>query len=412
MMLSWQLAWRFSRGKHQSAMAAFLSASSTLGIAVGCFALILILSVMNGFERELRQSLLAVLPHAELTAVEGHGLLHWHQLQQQMTNEADIKFVQPVVNANGLLRVAGQMQATQLVGVEARLFTLSPGFEHMQKQGWAEFEAQPDSVMLGTKLADALGVQVGQKVQLMLPTAQQNGQFAAPTVHWFSVAGVIKTGTQLDEGLVIGHLETAARLLDIESGASSLQLFFHDPFIAPMRIRQLGNDITQMLYMSDWTRTQGDLYQDILLVRQVVYVVLSLVIAVACFNIISSQIMTVSEKQGEIAMLKTMGAKNSTILATFVWQGLLNGITGILMGSGIAILVAKNLSAIASQVEQWFGIRFLSGDVYFIDFLPSHLQWFDVVATVSIALALSLLSTFYPAYKAARIAPAAALSAQ
>jgi lipoprotein-releasing system permease protein len=198
--------------------------------------------------------------------------------------------------------------------------------------------------------------------------------------------------------------------LGITNGAQGLRLNFADPFKAPSAMREIGYGFEQHVYMSDWTRTQGHLYQDIQLVRAVVYLALSLVIAVACFNIVSTLVMAVNEKRAEIAMLKTMGARNSLISRVFVLQGLMNGAIGIMTGTVLGVLMASYLTTVASFIEQIFGVQFLSADIYFIDFLPSVLDWHDVYLTVAIALTLCLLATLYPAHKAARIDPARALS--
>ena len=221
--------------------------------------------------------------------------------------------------------------------------------------------------------------------------------------------GSIHVGGELDNLIGIMHLETASEQAGIKSGAQGLRFQFNDPFAAYSIIREVGYGFPQAVYMSDWTRTQGHLYDDIRLVRVVVYIALSLVIAVACFNIVSSLVMAVKEKQASIAILKTMGATDSQIRNTFVFQGLLNGFIGVFWGTLLAVITAPNLSLIVGKLEGLLGIKVLSGDIYFIDFLPSQLQANDVLLTVLVAIVLSVLATLYPAQKAAAIQPARAL---
>jgi lipoprotein-releasing system permease protein len=223
------------------------------------------------------------------------------------------------------------------------------------------------------------------------------------------VVGSISIGGEIDNHIGYMHLSLASKTLGTVNGAQGIRFRYDDPFLAAKITREIGYDFPQAVYMSDWTRTQGHLYQDIQLLRVVVYIVLSLVIAVACFNIVSTLVMAVNEKQAEIAMLKSMGAKDTLIIGTFMLQGLINGVIGTLIGVVFGVLFAMNLSTIAHGIESLAGIQFLSGDIYFIDFLPSALNWNEVYFTILIAISLSLLATLYPARKAAKINPASVL---
>ncbi|MBC3767013.1 lipoprotein-releasing ABC transporter permease subunit [Neptunicella marina] len=407
--LSWQLAWRFRRDKRQSGFISFISASSTLGIALGCFTLILILSVMNGFEQALEDELLNIIPHGEITAVNTQGLQNWQAIQQQYAQDPHVVFTQPVIKLTGLLQQGAEMKAVEVTAIDSALYRKSPLFKAIDIPDWPAFASKPHSIMLGSGVMKQLNVSVGDKVQLLLPQFGEQNQLLAPKSQWLEVAGSISMGGELDKHIALMHLQFAKDIVSVDSGAQALQFYFDDAFIAPLKTRQIGFSLAQHVYISDWTRTQGHLYQDILLVRWVVYVVLTLVIAVACFNIVSAQMMAVAEKQAEIAMLKTMGAANPFIIRTFVYQGAINGILGTLFGSLAGVVCAWYVSDIARAIEKLTGHAFLSGDVYFIDFLPSQLQWPDVIFTVSIALCLSLLATLFPAIKAAKIEPAKVL---
>ncbi|MDN4501212.1 lipoprotein-releasing ABC transporter permease subunit [Alteromonadaceae bacterium BrNp21-10] len=404
--LSWQLAWRFRQGRRQNGFISFISGSSMAGIALGCFALILILSVMNGFERALKDELLSILPHGELTAVSPQGIQDWPQLIRTFKEDSNISQVQAVIKLTGMLQQAKIMKAVEVTAVDSELFKQGSLYPKISVDAWQQFSADHHSILLGKGIVAELGLAVGDKVQLMLPQFSESNQLLAPKSQWLTVAGELSLGGEIDKLFALMHISYAADIVNVEEGAQGLQFHFVDAFMAPTEIRKIGYNMTQHVYMSDWTRTQGSLYQDILLVKTVVYVVLTLVIGVACFNIVSAQMMAVTEKQSEIAMLKTMGAEDRLIIKTFVYQGAVNGIIGTLLGALAGIVVSLNLSTIAKALEHLTGVQFLSGDIYFIDFLPSELHWNDVAVTLTIALGLTLLATLFPAIKAAKVNPA------
>ncbi|GAA6183250.1 lipoprotein-releasing ABC transporter permease subunit [Aliiglaciecola sp. 2_MG-2023] len=410
MSLVAQLAWRFRSGKRQNGFISFISASSTLGIALGCMVLILLLSVMNGFERELKNQLLSYIPHGEIYAYEGTGLEKWQEQLNRLSSDPRITSIEPYIKASGLLQKGNKMKAVpELVGIDLHYAQNNRLVQQVGKNHWANFKADPNSVLLGRSIMQQLAVNVGDKVQLVLPQISDDLSFSAPKTVWLNVAGEIAIGGELDSQIGFMHIKLAADTLGTVTGAQGLRFRFDDPFIANSAIREFGFSFTQHVFMSDWMRTQGHLYQDIQLVRAVVYVALTLVIGVACFNIISTLVMAVSEKRAEIAMLKTMGARDKLIIQVFVLQGAVNGIIGTLVGVICGVLLAEYLTPIAIFIENVSGVKFLSGDVYFIDFLPSQLRWSEVFFTALIAICLSLLATIYPAFKATKINPAEAL---
>lgn len=405
MSLALQLAARFRRSKKQSGFTSFISASSTFGIGLGCAVLIIMLSVMNGFERELRNSLLSYIPHGELFAVDPHGLSDWRTIMQVFTDEPGVKLVQPYINATGLVQKGKATKAVEITALDAQIANQSTIISRIPEQQWQLFQVNQKGLLLGRSIIEKLNLSPGDEVQVLLPKTG-SGKLAAPDSIWLTLVGEIHLGGELDSFIGFMHLNTAAEALDITTGAMGLQLSYQDPFIASTKTRELGYRLNQQAYMSDWTRTQGHLYQDIQLVRFVVYIALTLVIAVACFNIVSSLVMAVNERQAEIAMLKTMGASNFLVISTFMWQGIINGIIGVTVGTILGVVMATNLTHIARFIEGLFGFSILSGDVYFIDFLPSQLHPTDVMVTIIIALLMSVLATLYPALKAAKINPA------
>ncbi len=409
MKLAWQLARRFRRTR-QSGFLSFISFSSTAGIALGCFVLIVLLSVMNGFERELTQRILAFIPHGELYSVDRSGIEDWHLERQRLEQDPRVAEVHPYTKITGMVQFEGDLKAVEITGVDTASGRSLALAEQISPADWRAFTASNEGVLLGQGVLDKLGITVGDSVQVLVPTLTQDLTFRAPKTMTLNVVGAVTVGGELDNSVGLMHLSRASQEAGIFSGAQGLRLTLHDPFSAAQTMRDIGYAFPQPVYMSDWTRTQGHLYQDIQLVRTVVYIALTLVIAVACFNIVSSLVMAVREKQSAIAILKTMGASDGLIRQTFMLQGLINGVTGIVVGTGAALIVAPNLSSIVATIERWLGVNMLSGDIYFINFLPSEMQTLDVVLTVVIALVLSILSTLYPAQRAVKVQPARTLN--
>ena len=409
MSLVFDLAWRFRANKRQNGFISFISASSTVGIGLGCFVLILLLSVMNGFERELQDRLLSIIPHGEYTAVDVEGLPQWQEEIAKLAEDPRITFIEPFVKATGMLQKGNQLKAVEMSALSPDFAMQNQQVTHVSSEQWQQFLRNENGVFLGEGIMQQLALKPGDKVQLLLPQISADLSLRAPVSLWLDVLGSLNLGGELNNHLGLMHMSLAAQSLGVKNGAQGIRLRFTDPFAAPYIVPELGFKMEPEVYMSDWTRTEGNLYQDIQLVRSVVYIALTLVIAVACFNIVSTLVMAVNEKQSEIAMLKSMGAKDSLIIQTFMLQGLLNGLIGTLWGVILGVLCATNLADIARALENLLNVKFLSGDVYFIDFLPSELHWHEVGLTAAIAILLSLLATLYPAVKAARINPARVL---
>ena len=407
--LVWQLALHFRKHRGSNAFTAFIASSSTLGIGLGCFVLVLLLSVMNGFEKELKHTLLSAIPHGELTAVLPNGLRDWQTIATQIQQDPNVSQVTPFIKATGLLQRGKKSKAVEITAVQAAQTQLPEALKLAPEDAWQSLHNNTHGIILGQKVLTHLGLQVGDKVQVLLPKQSTDLKLSAPIYLWMTIVGAVTAGGELDNYLAYMNLTLAAEALTVEHGAQGLRLTFVDPHLASFATREQGYKLQQAVYISDWTRTHGHLYQDILLVRSVVYLALVLVIAVASFNIVSSLVMAVSDKQAEIAMLKTMGADSRIIAQVFVVQGCLNGIIGASMGTSLGVLLAMNLTQVIIQFEQLIGIKLLSGDIYFIDFLPSVVHWQDVVITVSIAMLLSILATIYPAVRASKVEPAKVL---
>ena len=407
-MLAFELAQRFRKARSEQRFISFISMSSTIGIGLGCFVLIVLLSVMNGFEKELTSRILSVVPHGELYSKSESGIENLDAQLYRLSQDSRIASVTPYTGITGMLQSKGELKAISVTGIPVN--SVSDKYaERVTSEDWQRFSTQKNGLIVGKGIFASMDLDIGDIVQILIPQTTQDLTFKAPRSITLSISGVLSVGGELDNQLGLMHLETASEAIGISSKSQGIQFTLIDPFSSYDTMRDIGYSYPQGVYMSDWTRTQGHLYNDIQLVRAVVYIALTLVIAVACFNIVSSLVMAVRDKQAAIAILKTMGATDRLIRNTFVLQGVINGVIGITVGVVLALLVAPNLSEIVRFIEVAIGIEILSGDIYFIDFLPSDLHWQDVVVTVVVAMFLSVGATIYPAQKAAKVSPSSAL---
>tara|TARA_A200000113_G_scaffold34325_2_gene28298 strand:- start:34 stop:1260 length:1227 start_codon:yes stop_codon:yes gene_type:complete len=407
-MLAFELAQRFRKARSEQRFISFISMSSTIGIGLGCFVLIVLLSVMNGFEKELTSRILSVVPHGELYSKSESGIENLDAQLYRLSQDSRIASVTPYTGITGMLQSKGELKAISVTGIPVN--SVSDKYaERVTSDEWQRFSTQKNGLIVGKGIFASMDLNIGDIVQILIPQTTQDLTFKAPRSITLSISGVLSVGGELDNQLGLMHLETASEAIGISSKSQGIQFTLIDPFSSYDTMRDIGYSYPQAVYMSDWTRTQGHLYNDIQLVRAVVYIALTLVIAVACFNIVSSLVMAVRDKQAAIAILKTMGATDRLIRNTFVLQGVINGVIGITVGVVLALLVAPNLSEIVRFIEVAIGIEILSGDIYFIDFLPSDLHWQDVVVTVVVAMFLSVGATIYPAQKAAKVSPSSAL---
>jgi len=428
--LSLFLGWRYVRSRHGNGFSAFISASSTIGIALGVSILIVVLSAMNGFEKELSQKLLSIVPQAELVAVN-EPIPNWSKSIKKIQQQPNVLAAAPMINMTGMLQHGLKLKALEIRGVDVRLETTVSSIEDYIVDGsWQSLneiisENNRTGIVIGSGIAKKLGVGVGDKLQLLLPAPQvkvsKNSQlgtagndikqlFSAPVTQQVEVVAIFNFGGTIDDTLAYVNFAQASKLMAYSAmQAQSIRLKISDVFNARQIARDVAYNFDHYVYIKDWTRTQGHLFKDIQLVRMVMFIVLVLVIAVASFNIVSTLIMAVNEKQGDIAILKTMGASSPVIMFSFMIQGLVNGVLGCLFGSLLGVYLALNLTELISAVESFFKVTFLSGDVYFINYLPSALHMPDVYVTVVTALLMSFLATLYPAWRATKVEPAQVL---
>lgn len=410
--LSLLIGLRFSRGRRRSGMVSLISVISTVGIALGVAVLIVGLSAMNGFERELNNRILAVVPHGEIEAVNPPWN-HWQNVLPKVEAVKGIEAAAPYINFTGLVESGSNLRAIQVKGVdpqqESKLSAL-PRF--VQANAWANFKAGEQQIILGKGVADALKVKAGDWVSIMIPNSNPEHKLLQPKRVRLHVIGILQLSGQLDHSFAMIPMQDAQQYLDMGESITGIAIKVNDVFNANKLVRDAGEVTNNYVYIKSWIGTYGYMYRDIQMIRAIMYLAMVLVIGVACFNIVSTLVMAVKDKSSDIAVLRTLGAKDGLIRAIFVWYGLLAGLLGSLCGVVIGVFASLYLTDIIKEIEKIIGHQFLSGDIYFIDFLPSELHWLDVVYVLVTALLLSLLASWYPARRASRIDPARVLSGQ
>ncbi|HHF3505604.1 TPA: lipoprotein-releasing ABC transporter permease subunit LolE [Haemophilus influenzae] len=408
------ISWRYQRGKQKNPLVALIAKFSAIGIALGVAVLIVGLSAMNGFERELNQRILAVVPHIEIFSApqaKDPTIHHWQNLEKRLQQNPQIKGISPFVSFTALVENGSKLKVVQVKGVEKQAEDkVSSIGNFVQEQGWDKF-GKEGGLVLGAGIAKELDVKVGDWITLLI--SQQNGdeQFAQPTREPVQVTAILRLDGQLDYSYALLPLAQAQTFLTYQPDQiTGVELKLDDPFSVRNLDLSMLNDYPQMLYMQNWISKFGYMYRDIQLIRTVMYIAMVLVIGVACFNIVSTLIMAVKDKQGDIAIMRTLGANNAFIKRIFIWYGLQAGMKGCLIGIVLGIILALNLTTFIQGIEWVIGKKLLSGDVYFVDFLPSELHWSDVLMVLIAALALSLMASLYPASRAAKLQPAQVLS--
>ena len=410
--LSLLIGSRFSRAKQRDKMVSFISLSSTIGIAVGVAVIIIGLSAMNGFERELESRVLSVIPHGEFEGVNA-PITRWQEVIDKAEQHEKVIAAAPYVRITALAEKGTELKAIEIRGIdpeqESEVSSL-PRF--IDQDAWSNFVPNQQQIILGSGVAKTLGVSVGEYLTLMIPSVTNSTKVQAPKRVRVKVAGLLSLSGQIDHSLALVPIEDAKQYANIGQGVTGVSLKVTEVLNAAAIVRELGNTLDVYVYIRSWQQKFGFLYRDIQLVRTIMYLVMVLVIGVACFNIVSTLMMAVKDRAAEIAILRTMGATDRLVKRIFVWQGVFSGVLGSIVGSAIGVLVALNLASIIKFIESIVGHQFLSGDIYFVDFLPSQLNLTDV-ATVSVtAIVLSLLATWYPSSRAAKLNPASVLSSK
>ena len=408
------ISWRYQRSKHKNRLVSLISFFSSMGIALGVAVLIIGLSVMNGFERELNQRILAVVPHAEISSANGQSnapIDHWQHLAAKLKQNPQIIGVSPFVSFTALVENGAKLKVVQIKGVETALQDqVSSLGRFVLNQGWQNF-AQNGGLVLGSGIARELDVQEGDWVSLLISQQKGTENLTQPLRERIQVTGILRLDGQLDHSYALMPLAQAQQLMDYQAEqVSGVELKTADPFNIQTLDYSMLQDYPQMLYLQNWISKFGYMYRDIQLIRTVMYIAMVLVIGVACFNIVSTLIMAVKDKAGDIAIMRTLGANNGFIKRIFIWYGLQAGMKGCLIGIVLGVILALNLTALIQGLESVIDRKLLSDGIYFVDFLPTELHWQDVLLVLLSALILSLFASLYPANRAAKLQPAQVLS--
>ncbi|MBK5073176.1 lipoprotein-releasing ABC transporter permease subunit LolE [Budviciaceae bacterium CWB-B4] len=412
--LSLKIALRFSRGRRRSGMVSLISIISTIGIALGVAVLIIGLSAMNGFERELKNRILAVVPHGEIEAVD-QPFNDWPAALKQVEQTDGVAAAAPFISFTGLVESGTQLRAIQVRGVqpdqEEKLSAL-PQF--VQDNAWKEFRSGEQQLILGKGIADELNVKQGDWVTVMIPSSDPSGEMkiGQPQRIRLHIVGILQLSGMLDHSFGMVPLSDAQQYLEMGNSVTGIAFKANDVFTANVVSKRAVEATGKYAYYRSWISTYGYMYRDIQLVRSIMYLAMILVIGVACFNIVSTLVMAVKDKSSDIAVLRTLGAKDRLIRSVFIWYGLMAGLIGSISGVVVGVIVSMQLTNIIKMIENMIGHHFLSGGVYFIDFLPSELHLLDVVSVLVTSIILSLIASWYPARRASRIDPARVLSGQ
>tara|TARA_R110000822_G_scaffold34103_8_gene97056 strand:+ start:6442 stop:7686 length:1245 start_codon:yes stop_codon:yes gene_type:complete len=400
---------RYTRAKRRNHFISFISLISMLGLTLGVMVMILVLSVMNGFDRELRTRILGMVPHATISSEQ--PMDNWQTLATRLEEHPQVIAAAPFIQLQGMLTHNGGVAPVLVSGVipdaEKHVSIIE---QHMTQGALSDLHDGEFGIIIGELIAKRFGVQVGDKLTFVLPEASVTPAGVFPRLKRFNVVGVFKVGAELDSSLAMIHAGDAARLSRWQPGQmQGLRVKLDDLFQAPKVAWDLALTLPGNYYAQDWTRTHGNLFAAIRMEKTMIGLLLLLIVAVAAFNIISTLVMVVTDKKADIAILRTLGASPGTIMGIFMVQGSVIGVIGTLAGGILGVLAALNVSAMVAGLESLFGVQFLSSDVYFISYLPSQLIWNDVVLICLTALGMSFAATLYPAWRASRTEPAEAL---
>ncbi len=401
---------RYTRAKSRNRFISFISATSIIGSVLGVWALITVLSIMNGFHKDLRDRILFVVSHV---TVSGHGglLQDWRQTQRQIAAHTDVVAQAPFILGQGMLTKGGEVAGVQIRGVlpqqERRVSEL---LRHVVAGDADALRAGDFGIILGDTLARFLGLRVGDKVTLITPKGKVTPAGLLPRLKRFTVVGLFKLDMhEYDSGIALVHLEDAARLLSTDGRASGVRLKLHDAEQSRQVRRRLFDALPYGYEVRDWTMEHTNFFRALEIEKRVVFIVLLLIVAVAAFNMVSTLVMIVTDKKAEIAILRTLGLSPASVVKVFMLQGALIGVIGTLLGGVLGIVTALNVDTLIPAIESFFKLELFPADVYVISDFPAEMRWRDVTGVVLISLLLSFLATIYPAWKASRVQPAEAL---
>jgi len=401
---------RYTRAKRRNHFISFISATSMAGIVLGVAALIVVLSVMNGFQKELRTRILGVASHVQISGADNR-LRDWRGLASMVAGEPHVVASAPFVNAQAMITAGEAVRGSVVRGIvpelEDKVADIS---RHMRAGSLSSLKGGQFGIVLGSELARALGVLPNDKVALIAPQGLVTPAGVLPRLKQFTVVGIFEVGMyEYDAGLALVNLEDAQKLYQMGDAVSGLRLRLDDLFEARGVARDLMTRLDRDLYATDWTRSHANFFRAVEIEKRVMFIILTLIVAVAAFNIVSTLVMLVTDKQADIAILRTVGASPGSIVQIFMVQGALIGVIGTAAGVLLGVLLAFNVDTVVPFIEHLLGFKFLAKDVYYISELPSDVQSGDVIMIAVVSLVLSFIATLYPSWRASRVNPAEAL---
>ena len=402
---------RYTRAKRRNHFISFISLISLLGITLGMTALITVMSVMNGFQKEVRTRILGVASHIQVSGVN-ERLADWQGVAKEATKHSQVEAAAPYVSAQGMVSFNQAVRGVLVRGILPNMEDKVADFSHMMVSGKLTNLAPGEfGIVVGTELARTLGVSKGDKIVLISPQGQMTPVGILPRLKQFTIAGIFKAGHfEYDSSLVLIHIADAQKLYRMKGGlVSGVRLKLHDLFQAPQVVRELAPIISSNTYISDWTSQHANYFRAIQIEKRMLSLILALIIAVAAFNIVSTLVMAVTDKQPDIAILRTLGASPRSIMKIFIVQGTLIGVFGTILGVVGGVLLAFNVESVIALIEYLFTIQFLSREVYYISKIPSDPHLADIVTVAIVSFGLTILATIYPSYRASKVNPAEAL---
>lgn len=402
---------RYTRAKRRNHFISFISLMSMLGIALGILVLITVLSVMNGFDQEIKKRVFSMVPPITV-ASSLNALANWQEVSADLQKMPMITGVAPYINGQVMITSSGFVQPAMLTGIypedQGKVSNLA---DKMVQGKLTDLKPNQFGIILGEELANRLNALVGDKITVMIPQATLSPAGVIPRFKRFTITGIFKAGSGFgfDAGLAFINLEDAQKLFQLGSTVTALYLNVNDVYAAPKISEQLAERLGPTARVMNWTQQFGEYFHAVSLEKTMMFFILLLIIAVAVFNLVCTLVMVVNEKEADIAILRTFGATPKMIMSIFIVQGAIVGVVGTLLGVIGGVALATNVTTVVNWIEHIFHVQFLSSSVYFVNYLPSELEWGDVMRISFAALSLSLLATLYPAWRASRTEPVEAL---
>ncbi len=400
---------RYTNFKRRDHFITFISVVSMIGIALGVTVLITVLSVMNGFTKEIRSRILSITPHVMVSGW-GENLQNWQGLSDKLMLHKDVEAAGPYVDGQGMLTRGKDVRGIVVKGVEpGAIDAVFPLRSTLKVGSVDDLKEGSFNVIIGSYLARLLGVNVGDTVTLVIPEVTVSMAGVAPRLKRLNIVGIFEVGYIYDSGFVFMNIADAAKIFKTQGGITGIQLRLDDPFAAPRVAKELYDEMHGLYNVVDWTLLNSTYFSAVKMEKTMMFFTLIMILAIAVFNLISTLVMVVTDKRADIGVLRALGASARKIMAIFICQGAIIGFIGTILGVVGGIALALNVSELVAAIERAFRVKFLSADVYFISFLPSDLQTHDVVLIAASAMVLSLLATIHPAWRAANVQPAEAL---